>query len=119
MFAFFSCKKDVNNPDDKWVGTYLGNFHQVAGCYGCVPYLDSIFTGLFYVQMLQTDTIEIKRLYDSYVWHFAVNDSNEYSRWGCCTVGESFSFHEPDSLIFYYSNGGSGGYFRETFEGKK
>lgn len=118
-FTFYSCKKDKNSIASKWEGTYSGNFHQVAGCYTCVPYLDSTFAGLFSVRLLQTDSIAITRLYDNYSWHFVVNDSNEYYRWWCCTVGESFTFREPDSLIFCYNNGGGGGYMRETFEGKK
>lgn len=118
-FVFYSCKKDKNSVTYKWQGTYSGNFHRVAGCYACVPYLDSTFAGLFTVHLLPTDSILVTRLYDNYRWLFLANDGNEYSRWGCCTVGESFSFREPDSLIFYYNNGGSGGYMRETFEGKK
>ncbi len=117
-----ACKKETQQTtcDACYLrGTYMGSFHQVAGCYGCMPYLDSIFTGSFIVDTLHNDSIVIKRVYDNYEWKFEYNDSAQFSRWGCCTVGESFEFKSPDSLRFYYNNGGSGGYFREEFFGKK
>lgn len=121
--TIYSCKKEntqqVQCTHCHLAGTYNGSFNQEAACYTCVPYLDTVFTGSFTVDTLAGDSILITRLYDNYSWRFAANDSNEYSRGGCCTVTESFEFKQPDSLRFYYNNGGSGGYFREMFEGKK
>lgn len=101
------------------IGTYAGAFRQTAGCYACTPYLDSVFTGNFTVDTLHNDSIVITRSYDNYQWRFAYTDSSVYSRWACCTVGESFTWTQTDSLIYFYNNGGSGGYFREEFAGKR
>ena len=117
-----ACKKDSSHTTCKAcnaIGNYAGIFHQTAGCYACVPYLDSTFTGNFVVDTLHFDSIIITRSYDNYQWRFSYNDTGSYSRWACCTVGESFTFVQPDSLIYYYNNGGSGGYFREEFSGKR
>jgi hypothetical protein len=122
LFLVYGCKKDVisvNCERCKWVGTYSGTFHDVAGCYGCVPYIDSTYNGNFVVDTLSNDSIIIIRTYDNYEWRFAYTDTGKYSRWGCCTVGESFEFILPDTLTYFYNNGGSGGYFRQEFTGNK
>jgi len=118
-----ACKKDDSQNTDcngcDLIGTYNGVFHQTAGCYGCMPYLDSVFSGSFIVDTITADSIVFKRSYDNYERIFAYNDTGFYSRWGCCTVSESFTFAQPDSLKYFYNNGGSGGYFREEFYGKR
>ena len=123
LFFLNSCKKENSQSvaclGCNYTGAYQGNFHSVAACYGCPPYLDTMFSGLFSVDTIGVDSIVINRDYDSYSWRWAVNDSGEYSRWGCCTVGESFAFRQPDTLTYFYNNGGSGGYFNQTFAGKK
>lgn len=120
---FQACKKDSTSNTNcnacNIIGTYSGSFHQTAGCYACIPYLDSTFSGLFTVDTLNTDSIVITRSYDNYRWIFAYADSGYYSQSGCCTVIQSFDLRKLDSLTFYYNNGGSGGYFREEFYGKK
>jgi len=88
--AMQSCKKEepentrCNACDLR--GTYSGMFHQTAGCYGCTPYLDSIFAGNFTADTIHGDSIIIIRAYDNYEWKFAYNDTGNYSRWGCFTV---------------------------------
>ncbi len=119
-----ACKKQLTTDSVvcercKVIGVYSGTFHDVAGCYSCIPYLDTTYSGNFVVDTLPFDSIKITRNYDNYVWRFAYNDTGKYSRWGCCTVGESLEFKLPDSLTYFYNNGGSGGYFREEFKGKK
>lgn len=118
---FAGCKKEhtTNCTGCHLIGTYPGTFRQTAGCYACSPYLDSMFAGSFLVDTLHTDSIIITRSYDNYQWRFSFADSSVYSRWACCTVGESFTFTSTDSLKYFYNNGGSGGYFREEFTGKR
>ncbi len=116
-----SCKKDIKQTPCEacsLIGTYLGTFHDVGGCYGCIPYTDTTFTGSFTVDTLHNDSIIVTRNFDSYERRFAYNDTS-YSRNICCVVSESFTFKQGDSLIYFYNNGGSGGCFREEFWGKK
>ncbi len=121
MFVY-GCKKESvhsNCESCKWIGSYSGIFHDVAGCYGCTTYLDTIYNGSFFLDTLSNDSIQIIRSYDNYEWRFQYNDSSRYSRWGCCTVGESFELILPDTMNYYYNNGGSGGYYRQEFIGNK
>lgn len=121
--SVYACKKDRTQNTVchgcNIRGTYTGAINQVAACYACIPYLDTTFTGIFFVDTLSIDSIKIIRQNDNYQWEFIYNDTGTYSRSACCTVGESFSFKPSDSLIYYYNNGGSGGYYREEFNGKK
>lgn len=116
-----SCKKDnTQSPCEacSLIGTYLGTFHDVGGCYGCIPYTDTTFTGSFTVDTLHNDSIIITRNFDSYERRFAYNDTS-YSGSICCAIVESFTFEQGDTLRYFYSLGGSGGYSREEFWGKK
>lgn len=124
VISLTACKKQTTTDSIvcercKVIGIYTGTFHDVAGCYGCVPYLDTTYSGNFVVDTIPLDSIKITRSYDSYEWRFAYNDTGKYSRWACCTVGESVEFNWPDSLIYFYNNGGGGGYLRKEFFGKK
>lgn len=118
-----SCKKDSDNQPNCNTcpvrGTYVGQFHSTAGCYGCIPYLDTIFTGTFTVDTLGLDSIRITRNYDGQQWRLLYNDTGVYERFWCCTGTEVFTFRQPDSLLFFHNNGGSGGYFRQEFNGKR
>jgi hypothetical protein len=106
----------------KFAGQYSGVIHDIAGytnCSGCVPYKDTMFTGDFLVQSLDNDRISILRLYDKYEWKF-----DYFSEKGCYPlrndpiVKESFIF-SGDTLKYFYSLSGGGGYHRLRFEGMK
>ncbi len=114
------CKKNATDCDAcRWTGSYNGVFHRVAACYGCVPYLDSTFSGSFLVSSMGNDSVLITRVYDEYTWTFKLSDNGKYAQSGGLNSGFSFTFTETDSLYFFQNFGGGGGYFRETFQGKK
>jgi hypothetical protein len=114
-----SCDKDSQCQSCEIFGKYYGDFHDVAGCYGCIPYRDTIYRGNFLVEPLTNDSIKITRSYDEYTWRFPASTSNKYQQNSGSAWGESFDFNSSDSLAYFYNRGGSGGYFRITFEGKK
>ena len=124
VFSVTACKKQ-STPDTtvcercKVIGIYTGIFHDVAGCYTCIPTTDTTYSGSFLVDTLPADSLKITRNYDNYEWRLAYNDTGKYNRSGCCTVTESLAFKLPDSLAYYYNNGGGGGYYRQEFAGKK
>lgn len=123
-FLFFinSCQKAEQSGSCKpcsVTGVYAGTFHQTAACYGCVPYIDTIFAGTFVVDTFATDSLRVIRSFDGYEWRVAYNDSGIYYRWACCTTGESLRFSTSDSLYYFYNNGGSGGYWKIEFSGTK
>lgn len=116
-----ACKKEKHDTCKGCVyeGTYTGTIHDVAACYACVPYLDTVYQGSFSVTIIPGDSIKIVRSTDQYEWTFLLNDSAMYMRYACCTVGESFKFYSTDSLNYFYNNGGGGGYFKQEFSGVK
>ena len=121
LVTLYACNKDaahqLNCESCPLRGTYVGQFHSTSGCYGCIPYLDTMYYGSFTVDTLGTDSIRIIRNYDGQLWTLQYNDTGTYERVWCCTGIESFTFKQPDSLLFFHNNGGSGGYFRQTFAG--
>jgi len=122
LFLLSACKKESGNHTTckacALIGNYTGNFHDVAGCYGCIPYLDSTYSGSFLVDTIHQDSILITRSYDNYEWHFLYNDTAAFSQ-GQPFTGVTFTFKNGDSLFFFYNMGGSGGYFRQEFSGTK
>jgi len=119
VVGFQSCRKDETWPTKTVAGTYEGEFHAVAGCYACIPYLDSTYAGNFLVEAFDKDSIKLIRSYDKYNWTFPFSADGNYSRSACCTMGESFTFTSSDSLNYFYNMGGSGGYYRITFNSIK
>ena len=122
-FIVFGCKKQSSSINEcngcKLIGIYTGMFHDEAGCYACVPYLDTTYNGFFSVDTIGGDSLFIIRSYDSYSWRYSMNDSNYYTRHFNLNGMEDFEFISTDSIKYYLNNGGSGGYFRQTFSGKK
>ncbi len=102
-----------------YAGRYEGTYHNLAGCYSCVPTTDTTFGGIFFVDTLAGDSLQFINESSGQEWRFAYNDSGAYKLSGCCTYIVELEFKAPDSLIFYYNNGGSGGYFRQQFWGIK
>jgi len=100
------------------IGVYNGTFHDMSGCYGCTPYIDTTYPGYFLVDTFLNDSIIILRSFDNYSWKFKYYSTGNYSR-GVQNTGVSFYFKDQDSLHFYYNYGGSGGYSNEEFFGKK
>ncbi len=115
----FSCEKEESCQSCKFIGQYSGTFHDVAACYGCIPFRDTMFSGTFLVQSPHGDSISILRLYDKYEWKFAVQENGLYSRGAGTPWRESFTFNSQDSLQYFSNISGGGGYFRLTFKGGK
>ncbi len=116
-----SCTKDESkcNKNCKWEGQYKGTFHDVAACFGCIPFRDTTFTGSFLIKSLEQDSILIIRSFDQYEWRLPFSENGIFSLNAGPSWGESFTFIREDSLKYYSNRSGSGGYFRTTFEGAK
>ena len=118
-----ACRKDttlaVTCYSCRLTGNYTRQFHDIAGCNGCLPYVDSVYNGAFTVDTLVGDSLLITRLYDNYTWRFEANDSDYYYRHFNLNSTESFTFRYPDSLFFFYNIGDSGEYSRQEFTGTK
>jgi hypothetical protein len=115
----WSCGKEEKCQPCTLSGVYTGVFHDVAGCYGCVPFRDTMFSGSFVVESTTHDSVRITRSHDKYEWKFAFSELGKYSVAGNIPLIEEFTFKSGDSLSYFYNRGGSGGYFRTTFEGKR
>ncbi len=122
LLLFAACKKDSGNNTScnacALIGNYTGQFHDVAGCYSCIPYQDTTYLGGFTVDTIHSDSILIIRSYDNYEWYFLFSDTGIFSQ-GQMYSGMTFTFTNGDSFYFFYNNGGSGGYFRQEFAGAK
>lgn len=71
------------------------------------------------VSTFDDDSIRIVRSHDLYEWKFAFSASDKYSINSSGPKAEDFTFSTGDSLSYFSYLGGSGGYFKTTFEGKR
>ncbi len=115
----WSCSKEEPCQTCSLAGVYSGVFHDIAACYGCVPFRDTVFTGSFVVTSTDHDSLKIVRSHDKYEWKFAFSSDKKYRINSNGSLWEEFTFKSADSLSYFYNLGGSGGYFRSTFEGKR
>lgn len=118
-----ACKKetpvDVQCPACPLIGNYTGQFHQIGGPYGAQPPTDTVYTGVIAVDTLPGDSIAITVSVVNTITHWAYTDTGYYYRHFNLNDSESFTFSNNDSLYFFRNLGGSGGYFRTEFAGKK
>ena len=118
LLSIISCTKESPIQSHKYEGRYLGTFHDVAACFGCVPSRDTMYSGSFEVTYIQDDSINISRSHDNYQWKFALSSDSVYTLSGY-KWAEIFTFKSNNTLHYYYNRSGSGGYFNTTFEGIK
>jgi hypothetical protein len=78
-----------------------------------------MFRGDFLVQSLDNNSISILRMYDKKEWTLTYfSENGQYTLRNDPIVKESFNF-SGDTLKYFYTLNGGGGYQRLSFEGVK